>query len=328
MSDFPRVQHLLAAVGALLATALLSAACSSDEEPVVATIANPSAVLVPDQDVRVAVAAGGEVTVRFADIEGVGDSEAPIQHAFVSAADVPPLFTADRGGLIPNPGVWGACRGGTVADAVGTCPLPPIEAPQRWDGRMYWSTGAMVGGEERSLPLATDIEPGTYAFVCALHPSVRVLIGVTGPDGATPPAPATAPAEERHTKSPPRVPATVQAGTTGGDAFHYAFAPATTQVEVGDVVTWIATSRTPVDVVFPEGDEEVSLTHTEPADGLPAGPADAYTGEGAVRSGFLSSDLQTGAAATSFSVRFLAPGTYRYVSRFADDMTGTVVVSP
>ena len=89
--------------------------------------------------------------------------------------------------------------------------------------------------------------------------------------------------------------------------------------------------RAPVDVVFGAkadhaGENPLSLSHTVPTDGIPAGDADAWDGDGELRSGFLSADRTAGAAAQEWTVTFTLPGTYMYVSRFGDAMIGTVIV--
>lgn len=285
-------------------------------------------------DVIVPAEAGETVTIRHTSEPTAEAEEAPVTHAFVSQRDdrpLPPVFTERAGGLAPNPGVWGACRGGEAAKATSGCPIPPIEGPDRWDGSAYWATGAMLPGESREVPLSEDMPRGDHRLVCALHPSLRVIVRV----GAAAPDPterdtvaavnaALAFAAER---DPHQSPTHVVAGVATGTAYVASFAPQEIRVGVGERVTWRAGSRTPVDVIFGMDDaEELSLSHTQPADALPRGNAEAWNGRGILSSGFLSADPTAGAVSGTWTATFTRPGTYPYVSRFSPSLTGTVIV--
>lgn len=277
---------------------------------------------------------GDTVTISHTSPRSEGDGEeAPVTHAFVGGTGdgLPPIFVESGGGLAPNPGVWGACRGGDAAAAAQGCPIPPVEGPRAWNGRDYWSIGAMVPGESREVAIADDIAAGDHPLVCALHPALRVVVRV-GHGAPEPPARdveaavadalAAAAAPDPH-----QGPWEVLAGVGTGDAYVARFVPETVTVPVGATVTWEAGARTPVDVVFGIDSHDLSLVHTEPADANPSGDTDAWDGKGVVRSGFLSSDVSAGARARTWSVTFTEPGTYTYASRFAPTLTGTVVVA-
>jgi plastocyanin len=287
-------------------------------------------------DVVVAAGAGDTVTVHHATTL-VSGAEAPTTHALVAAgADaLPPIFGAGAGGIIPNPAVWGPCGGGTADEAVGQCPVPAVEGPTAWDGRSYWSLGAMLPGEQRELVLSDDIADGDHVLVCALHPQLRLVVRVGGDaeESATPSA------GQRSDAAREQAVAVADSGArpivlAGVDveeqaAFVSVFAPETVRVAVGDSVTWRAGARTPVDVVFGAGGAdqgELSLSHTAPEDGLPSGDASGWDGRGELRSGFLSADPAAGASGAEWTVTFTQPGTFTYASRFSDLMTGTVVV--
>jgi plastocyanin len=282
-------------------------------------------------DVVVSVAPGDTVVLRHA-ADSTLEDEAPITHAFVGPGEPPPIFVPQGGGLIPTPAVWGPCRGGSAEDVVAGCPIPPVEGPQEWDGRAYWSAGAMTPTETREIALSDDLSTGDHVLTCALHPELRVVLRVDGDGASSPDASAVVAAARAAVDSEAEGDdMIVAAGVLAEGAYVAAFSPQTVRIPVGGSVTWQAGSRAPVDVVFgaeadEEGENPLSLSHTEPADGLPAGNADAWDGDGELRSGFLSADSAAGASASEWTVTFTHAGTYPYASRFGDAMTGVVVV--
>ena len=318
-------------VAAALICALLLASCSrSSSGQATVDGGTPDVALLGD---TIVTAAGGDTITIVHGSEPQTDAENPVNHAFVApAADgaLPPLFVPRGGGLAPNAGVWGACRGGDVAEAVDGCPIPPIEGPQAWDGRSYWSTGAMLPGEEREVPLGDDIAPGDHPMVCALHPGLRVVVRV---DAAAPDAPTRdVEAEVAAARAfaaeadPHQGPTQVNAGVAAPNAYVAVFAPETLRISAGETVTWRATGRAPVDVVFGASEEQLDLSHAQPADALPKGNPSAYAGKGLLQSGFLSADRTAGASGSSWAVTFPRPGPYRYASRFSATLQGMVIV--
>lgn len=317
------------------AAAVVAAACSSGAPADVAVdIDGGSSQVALLGDVVVAADPGSTVTVRHA-TEPVAGHEAPMTHALVAGGEVgpPPVFTQGAGGIVPNPAVWGPCRGGDLAAAAGQCPVPAGDSPDGWDGRSYWALGAMLPGEERDLPLSSELGDGDHILVCALHPTLRLIVRVGSGGAEVSRRPRDAAAEvdaavNSATRGPVGGPGVVRAGTHLDEPAAYvaAFSPDPVLLTVGDSVTWRAGSRAPVDVVFGADDEELSLSHTGPEDGLPAGNAAGWDGRGELRSGFLSADPSAGAGAAEWTVTFTRPGTYPYASRFSDEMTGTVVV--
>ena len=309
------------AVALVVAVAL--AACTPEAPAAVAVDGGSRGVALLG-DVLVDNEPGTTLTLTHAGAPA-GDHEAPTTHIFVggAAADaLPPLFVGGQGGLAPNPGVWGPCTGGDASAARGACPVPPVEGPTAWDGRSYWSTGAMLPGESREIPLAEDLAKDA-ALVCALHPELRVVVGSTEQPSPTE-APSARVEAALQVQTEVDDAAMVSAGLNVEDAYVAAFVPATIRIAAGETVTWRAGGRAPVDVVFNE--QELDLTHTDPRDGLPGGDARAWNGRGTLRSGYLSTDPTTGAAATQWTVRFTRPGRYRYASRFGPEFEGTVVV--
>ena len=331
-----RVRRLASVLVLLMAVA--GCADGQAADPVVRAVGidGGTEVALAIRDVNVQARPGDTVAITNANhgVEGRAAAEAgtagTVTHALVAATadglDLPPVFVTGGGGAIPNPAVWGACRGGDPDDTDGQCPILPIDGPMAWDGTDYWSTGAMLPGETREVTLAEDIRTGTHRLVCALHPELGVDIVVTD-DPTVDPAAGTAPAPDpADTVTPTDVedghvivaPAT---DTTGLNAFW----PATMQVRIGDTVTWTATGRAPHDVNLGH-DHPPELVHSTAADALPDHPDGPWDGSTPIRSGYLQASGD-GPAGGTFSVTFAEPGTYDYVCRFHPAMTGTVVVS-
>lgn len=317
----------------LVALVALTGGCSGAPADVTTEIDGGTSQVALLGEVVVPAQPGATVTVRHVTAPTPG-AEAPMTHALVAApaTALPPVFDRGAGGIVPNPAVWGPCRGGDAAEATGQCPVAAAEdAPQAWDGRSYWSLGAMLPGEERELPLDPELADGDHMLVCALHPRLRLVVRVG--DAPTPAARDTQGQVAAAQQRADQVAATSGARvvTAGVDvdeppAYVSSFTPDVMHVEVGDAVTWRAGARAPVDVVFGADHEELSLSHTAPDDGVPAGDPRAWNGRGELRSGFLSADAEAGASAAEWTVTFTRPGTYEYASRFADGMTGTIVV--
>ena len=285
-------------------------------------------------DVVVSARPGDALEIRH-DGAVVKAAEAPVTHAFVAGGEdtLPPLFTPLAAGLIPNPSVWGACRGGDAADATGDCPLPPAEGPGSWDGQTYWSTGAMVPGDTREVLLSDATPHGEYRLTCALHPQLAVVVRVGAKTQAPLPAPSDVAARVASVRSAAPAPApngtnVVVAGLSvdAPPAYVAAFSPRQIRIPAGGSVTWRAGARTPADVVFGAAGDDLSLSHTGPAEGRPQGDPAAWDGRGMLRSGFLSADPDAAATAAEWTVTFTRPGTYAYASRFGDDMRGEVIV--
>ena len=282
-----------------------------------------TADLVDLRSVTVQAEPGDVVMLRSANPGRGQDDESPVHHLFTSAAAgaaTPPLFTAVGTGLMPNAGVWGLCRGGSASDATAGCPLPAIEGPSAYDGKAYFSLGALLPGDLRELPLADDLAPGTYRFTCAIHPGLHVDVQVVSdpvPAEALSPldaADATRAARERVRETAGA--ALVVLGPHAGNppAELLAAVPAVVRIPVGGTVVWRVEAQSPhtVELGLPGAP---NLADTAPADTVPQAPdGGRWDGRGVVRSGILSTDPS--AASSEFQVTFTRPGRYQAFDRF------------
>ena len=76
----------------------------------------------------------------------------------------------------------------------------------------------------------TFTTPGTFAYLCLIHPDMTGTVTVTGAPGATPPPPTAPPPAPTPTPAPP--------GPSDVSAIDFAFSPATIDIVVGTRVTW------------------------------------------------------------------------------------------
>lgn len=270
--------------------------------------------------VTASVRPGVEVLLRNANRD---EDSRSATHLLTSArpGSGPALFL--RG--VPNGAVWGACLGGTASPSTATCPMPPVEGPDSWDGDAYVSLGAMLAGETRPLRLSPSLEPGrTLQLWCSLHPSLEVRLRVGEENAGTEAPPAPADDVRRSVPAPAAHEVLVAPDADSPSAELLAFVPSEIALVAGESVTWRASGPSPHTVELGSG--EVDLGDTTPAEARPDAPVGGWDGTGVVRSGFLSSD--PGApGGTSFTLRFTHPGRYLVRNRFHPQMTGTVVVA-
>jgi plastocyanin len=279
-----------------------------------------TAELIGTAGVTAAVRPGAEVLL----VNGNRDSGTrSATHLLTSAppGEGPAVFL--RG--VPNGAVWGACLGGAATTTTTTCPVPPVEGPDSWDGDAYLSLGALLAGEERTLRLSSALEPGrTLQLWCSLHPAleVRLRVGEELQDAEAPAVDADAARSALAAPAPNEV--LVAPDSSDPQAELLAFVPSEMAIRAGGSVTWRVSGPSPHTVEL--GGGEVELGDTTAIEAQPEAPVDGWDGTGAVRSGFLSSD--PGApGGTSFTLRFTKPGRYVVHNRFHPQMTGTVVVT-
>jgi plastocyanin len=304
--------------------ASLVAACSASDPPAAQQVSvrvdGGTAGVIGTAGVTAPVRPGTEVLL----VNGNRDADTrSATHLLTSAppGQGPPVFL--RG--VPNGAVWGACLGGAASASTITCPLPPVEGPDSWDGDAYVSLGALLAGEERTLRLSSALEPGrTLRLWCSLHPDLQVQLRV-GEEVQSVEAPAVE-ADQARSALPAPGPNEVLVAPDSQDpqAELLAFVPDEIAIRAGESVTWRLSGPSPHTVELGSG--AVELGDTTAREAQPEAPAGGWDGAGAVRSGFLSSD--PGApGGTSFTLRFTEPGRYVVHNRFHPQMTGTVVVT-
>ena len=205
-----------------------------------------------------------------------------------------------------------------------------------FNGQAYYNSGIIPpGGGAFDLQLAGGLAPGSYTFMCVIHPeqvgSLEV-VPLGQPTQRATDLPSRAAHQFDHDRSamslltnnshkPPRAtPATVQAGVATPRASSNRFLPTDVTIDAGETVTWINHSAVPHLAVFGG--------YLSPADSAVAPPT-LPTGSS------LSSGLFTTAPIgpppyprERYTLRFHRPGTYTYVCTFHPGMVGTVHVRP
>jgi plastocyanin len=126
-----------------------------------------------------------------------------------------------------NPSSLDVVAGTTVVWANDGAALHTVTAS---DGS--WDSGLIAAGGTFTRRFGT---PGTYRYLCGLHPSMTGVVRVSGADGATPPPP------------PPSTPGPTSPPVTGGayELRDFAFVPSSIRVTPGTTVTWVNTGAAP-----------------------------------------------------------------------------------
>ncbi|HWP29187.1 MAG TPA: plastocyanin/azurin family copper-binding protein [Chloroflexota bacterium] len=216
-----------------------------------------------------------------------------------------------------------------------------------YDGTGYVNSGLLQKGDTFTL---TFVQPGTYEYVCLIHGTQRGQVEVRA-EGA--PAEQTQASLDREAQDAlarnlergeslrqeiavARAPGQVVVGAGAGDVSVRAFGPAEVTIRVGETVTWTSEVSTPHTVTFTSGAPLPSYWQPEAQGGgfalLVANPeaatrqgGDTYDG-----TGYLNSGVMTNTTNSSYTLRFVQPGTYEYVCLLHPEfgMRGTVTVLP
>lgn len=189
-----------------------------------------------------------------------------------------------------------------------------------YNGTGIASSGLLNKDQDWSL---TFTQPGTYEYLCLVHPGMKSEIHVAGSDKL-----ADGPV------------ASVTVGVGDDNVSVMRFAPGDLQIHVGESVAFVNHDTgmmphtvsfrgdTPVlDVVVPQPQQDgPPLLLFNPAVFGPSGNARAFTGQEYLNSGV----LMQGAPGEPFSVTFTRPGTYEYVCLLHENMgmKGTITVLP
>ncbi|MEA2672582.1 MAG: hypothetical protein QOG45_2802 [Chloroflexota bacterium] len=245
-------------------------------------------------------------------------------------------FTAISGGPClsaePVTAATTACPGAPAgAPPPAGAPAPVVTLPGAFSGQPYYNSGIFVGGQTAVLPLASDLRPGAYRFVCLLHPTMAATLTVL-PQGSPIQTPAALKGAADRQLSVDRadaatvaagvpVPAagTVQAGAVGRELTVNQFFPGTVSISAGQTVTWRNDSYEPhVVVIGRQVTPEDPLVFGAPN---PA-PGAEYSSGLAVSGLFGGSPLP----ASGYSLRFATAGTYPYTCPIHPGMAGVVEV--
>lgn len=305
------------------------------------------------------------------------DAESEIYTAFAGGADVynsallafaPQVLRVHRGDTVTwlNNGFHNihfqeGLTDLVIAPEVNGAPLPQVNPavafPTIEDGGVFQGGDANSGlpldpVEGVSFTLVMDVEPGTYAYFCDVHPGmvgtievVDAAVAIPSPEDAL-----IAGATELTLSGLEGVGAAMQAagqppmigedgslqamaGLQQGAAAPLAFFPSVAQIEAGQSVTWTVPQGFEPHTVswppIPPGSEIVPV----PQEG---GPPIITFGEAAFPSLESGSAVGLGDSFTtgimfpgqSFTLTFTDPGVYQYVCILHAGMTGSVVVTP
>ncbi|MDP9359803.1 MAG: plastocyanin/azurin family copper-binding protein, partial [Chloroflexota bacterium] len=265
---------------------------------------------------------------------------------FPSGQEPPPL-------LVPESALGGAGGGATPAAGAGRIVVNP-EAGFPAGGNTYDGTGYVNSGlPDPSAPpfTLTFAQPGTYEYLCLVHPAMmkaRVVVQEQGAERPHDQAFYDRQAAEqqeaileqgraliaRYSQATPAAGAAggntweVTAGVGEGQAQVLRFLPERLEVRAGDTVRWVNRAHTePHTVTFVDGGAPPEFVLVEPQAGGPpllvlnpevmqrAG-GKAYGGEGYANSGWLqeeSPELYAGFEAPhTYELAFEAPGEFAY----------------
>jgi plastocyanin len=333
----PIVYRLVPAIGfaaVLTLASLVPVSQAATEADVPATLTISAGAESPGGDVQLNAFAPHTITISTGDSVTwrVDSAEFHTVH-FLSGSIAPEFVMAEPTGVFFNPAVVQPSGGSS------------------YDGTGVAGSGLITQGETYTLNFS---QPGTYEYVCLIHPGMKGTIVVKdGRDGTDSQASVDARRNQEVNaelaahgiplimntlglESPEGVSATIAAGAGDDLAMVARFLPERVTVKAGDSVRWIWTDpgtphtvsfldgQVPPETVLPElqadGPPKLRLN---PAVLEPAGDPSAYSG-GLLSSGFLDPTQPNGTP--SFTVRFDQPGTYEYVCMLHEGMTGTIVV--
>lgn len=240
---------------------------------------------------------------------GKGEAEAPSPSRSPAAALTPPFATAPvdhavavagyaftPGSIAINAGdsvVW-TWSGRDVDHSVTSSP----GQPESFDSHPGTSRGTVTAPPPGGSLRHTFTTPGTFAYVCRVHPRMTGSISVSPAGTAPAPAAATVAAPP---VAPPAQPARPRTVTVA----EYAFAPALLAVDPGGSVTWRWTGS----------DRDHSVTSV-------AGQAETFDSH----SGVPTAQITGPPPNSAFTRTFEAPGRFRYFCRVHPAMTATVAV--
>jgi plastocyanin len=224
----------------------------------------------------------------------------------------------------------GAPAGAPPPAPAGT-PPSEVTLPGAFGGQPFFNSGVFVGGQTIVLPLAADVRPGAYRFICLLHPTMAATLTVVPASSPIQSADALTSAADRQLSADQAdaaaaaarvaTPAagSVQAGAVGKEETINQFFPSTLTVSAGQTVTWRDDGYEPHVIVLGR-----TITPEDPlvfgAPTLP--PGSAYAG------GLAVSGLIGGKPFPSdtYALRFTTAGSYPYTCAIHPGMSGVITV--
>jgi plastocyanin len=225
----------------------------------------------------------------------------------------------------------GAPAGAPPPAPQGTPPAQ-VNLPAAFGGQPFFNSGIFVGGQTVVLPLAADIKPGAYRFICLLHPTMAATLTVVPASSPIQSADALKSAADRQlaadqadavaaaakVATPPA--GTVQAGAVGKEETINQFFPSKLTVSAGQTVTWTDDGYEPHVIVLGR-----TITPEDPlvfgAPTLPQGSA--YAGGLAV-SGLIGGKPFP---SSTYALRFNTAGAYPYTCAIHPGMAGVITVT-
>jgi plastocyanin len=291
----------------------------------------------PGKDVQLNVFAPGTTTINVGDtITWRLDSTEFHTVTFLAGQPEPEFVTPGPTGAFLNPAAVLPAGGNT------------------YDGSAYTNSGLMMLGGPGTEPPTyslTFTKPGTYDYVCIIHPGMegKVVVNAEGRSADTQSAVDARSRDEVNSllagdgissimSNVGELPAegvtaglAMGAGTAQVDVQRF-FPPRVT-IHAGDSLTWINKSLAPHTVTFLAGQAQPDVVNVQPQPAgppqfqlnptmfNPAGDPSAYDGSSYLNSGF----TEPGPNGT-YTVTFTQPGSYDYLCLLHPGMVGTVVV--
>jgi len=281
---------------------------------------------------------------------------------FLSDAKAPPVF-------VPVPG--GGPRELQVNQELAFPTSGPTKPAEVYDGTGFYTSGIMYNfpAGPPGVPPNYDLrltfsKPGTYEYLCVLHPPMKgtvTVVAANDPDVPTQ-AEINAQAKKKEDILKAEIDRLVAAGSSAGSelgpggttiwhvqagaagdpptALAFDFLPGDITVQEGDTVIWTSVmyhnvtfhpGRLPPDLMPQISSANVpEILTLNPEVVFPIKPAGEFDGTGFWSSGIIGNDFAPLPGGKSFAMTFSKPGTYRYVCAVHRvlGMEGTVTVVP
>jgi plastocyanin len=281
-------------------------------------------------------------TVSFGVKADRSNQPVPVTKGQVNQAVFAPCYQSSD----PTQSMMACESSGSTAPAPGIDSVPP--PPPAYAGQGYWSSGALVfaipgmpspppaDARRSTMKLADTVAPGSYHYVCLLHPFMEGTLEVVGDeaDRASPDAVAKAGTAEyaidaaaadklpepKGQTGPGRT--VVVAGSSDKVTTVNAFFPSSVTVEEGDTVVWTDDGPYEPHTVTFNGTFKTPL---DPGALVPGGVASGKDFPGGyAHSGLFGPPPEF--PSTTFSLRFTKKGSYPYLCVLHPGMGGVVQV--